>query len=193
MKKHLVLAPIAMIAAALCILSTATAGHAQNLSRFASEFLNFDGSEQHAGPGDTPVADNGVSIFEDHVTVPANVNVLYVTIAATGDTSNSGVESQFTCVLDGVACNAGATHDATAAGWIVLEEGLGSQDDNAITYTWCTPVKPLSKTGGKPLVHDVQLRMASNGAGTAFIEGVHVFVDGNRVKNASQACAEGHN
>ena len=186
MKKYISPTTLALLAGALFIFTTASLGRAQNLQRFASEFLNFDGTEQHGGPGDTPALDNGVQIWDDHVTVPASVNVLYVTLSATGDTSIPAVESQFSCLLDGVPCNAGTTFDATAAGWIVLEEGLSAADDNAITYTWCTPIKPLKQQTQK-LLHDVSLRMATNGAGTAFIEGIHVFVDGNHIKNPSQA------
>ncbi len=136
MRRNLGFASLAAIAfASFFILSTASLGHAQNLQRFASEFLNFDGTELHAGPGDTPATDNGVSIFEDHVTVPANVNVLYVTLSATGDVSTTLTESQFTCLVDANPCNAGSTFDATAPWWIVLEEGTSSRDVNAITYT----------------------------------------------------------
>ncbi|HVA77076.1 MAG TPA: hypothetical protein VNF27_04230 [Candidatus Binataceae bacterium] len=193
MGRRFLTSSLALLACAVFIAATAAQSHAQNLARYASEFLLFDGTELHAGPGDTPAIDNGVPIFSDHVQVPASANVLYVTLSATGDTSNTSTESQFTCIVDGTPCNAGATFDATAAGWIVLEEGTGDQDDNSINYTWCTRISPLSSAKGKDkLLHDVQLRIASNGAGTASIEAIHVFVDGNKVKNAAQACAEGH-
>lgn len=98
MKKYISPTTLALLAGALFIFTTASLGRAQNLQRFASEFLNFDGTEQHAGPGDTPALDNGVQIWDDHVTVPASVNVLYVTLSATGDTSIPAVESQFSCL-----------------------------------------------------------------------------------------------
>jgi hypothetical protein len=184
---------LAILASALFILSTASQGHAQNLQRFAAEFLKFDGGELHAGPSDTPAIDHGVSIWTDHVKVPGNVNVLYVTLSATGDTSNTITEAQFTCLVDGNFCNPGSTFDATAPGWIVLEEGSAVNDDNSINYTWCTPIEPLHIPGSAKLVHDVQLKLATNGNGTAFIEGIHVFVDGNKVKDPTQACVQGHN
>ncbi len=190
MKNSVLQGCFAALASVIFTLATASSGLAQNLARYASEFKNFDGTQQHAGPGDVALANGlgGVQIWDDHVTIPASVNVAYVTISATGDTSGTTVESQFSCLVDNAPCNGGTTFDATASGWIVLEEGLTSQDDNAITYTWCTPIKPLT-SGKQKTLHDFSIRLATNGAGTANIEGLHVFVDGNHVKNATQACA----
>lgn len=181
---------------ALFIFASASLSHAQNLQRLSAQFLKFDDGELHAGPGDTVAIDNGVSIFEDHVKVPANVNVLYVTLSATGDvnasSSSASQSSWFTCMVDGAFCNGGSTFATGTAGWIALQGGVGDTvHDSAINYTWCTPIAKGKGKGGQ--VHDVQLRMASDGGGTSFIEGMHVFIDANKAKDSSQACVQGSN
>lgn len=182
------------LVSAFFICATASLGRAQAfLQRLSAQFLKFDDGELHAGPADTVGADNGVSIYTEHVSAGASVNVLYVTLSATGDVNGTDVAGYFTCLVDSGFCNGGETAATGVPGWISLQAGTNTEHDNAINYTWCTPVAPKKHVKGKARFdHTVELRMASNGNGTSFIEGMHVFIDANQVKDPSKACAQAH-
>ena len=153
---------------------------AQEVFRLAANF-NFFGEEKSTLE---PVP--GIPIYTQTVVVPAGVNVLYVTMATTGDT-HGGARSQFACqtAVPPAAftfCQPGPGNPAGEAppGWISLQRhrnyntdyvhldgtlfsgdgggGAGDLHDNSIHYTWCTPV-PFQAT---PSTRTVVLRMASS-------------------------------
>ena len=158
-----------------------------SIRRLSAQFLKFNGTEIVAQSTDTVQNDNGVEVYEEEVKVPADVNVLYVTFAGTGDVNGTGVSAWFTCLVDGAFCNRGPTFATGTPGWIALLAGEDIEHDNAVNYTWCTPIKRAAP-GAKGLLHEIAIRMASNGGGSAFLEGIHVFVNGSTIPDSTVAC-----
>ena len=171
------------LALAFCITAPRTA-HAQNLQRFAANHLEFSGSEVVATTANGIV--DPVNFYDNTVQTTAATDIMYVTLAATGDTHGDNA-SLFQCTIDGTTCKTGKTGSAPA-GWIALQRNESDEHDNSIYYTWCVPVEKTKKN-----LHEVKLFLA-NSAGTAgedvFIEGVNVFVDGEHFGrgHADQAC-----
>jgi hypothetical protein len=190
MKPRISLVAFAISVCGLYVLSTASPVRAQAfLQRLDAQYSKFDGTEFYASSSDTISADNGISIFTDDVKVPGSVNVLYITLSGTGDLNGTGVKGFFTCLVDGEFCNGGQTF-AAGTGWISLQGGSDTTHDNAVNYTWCTPIaKNQGAKGKERLMHTIELRMATNGAGSSFIEGMHVFIDANKIQDPAKACA----
>src|SRR5689334_21797113 len=87
---------------AMGLLLLVSPARAQNLQRFAANFLMFDGNEVDATVSDT--TSSPILFYDKTVLVPGNINVLYVTIFGTTDTHSGGVEL-INCQVDGVDCN----------------------------------------------------------------------------------------
>ncbi len=175
------------------------------IRRLAADFDFFGLGEEAStvltvDPGD-PTA-GGISIYEKTVFVPEKTNTMYITMYTTGDT-HDGAASCFSCLVDGAFCNPGGQGAARCAlgaagpvpvpGWITLlkepaghagtncDDGVGGSGDchdNAIAYSWCTPIEKG--------VHTVQLRMASSTGGTVFVEQAHFYVDVSRIRGENR-------
>jgi len=186
---------IAISAAALCV-----AAYAGEVREFASQFV--DGQQLTA----VDPANAGQPIYQGTVVVPADVDILEVTISATGDLLNGGTPVRnslwLSCQVDGANCNTGANSAINSIpGWVpVLSLDSSAQipettanpavgTDNNIHYSWCVPIK--KNKGPKGLSHSVQLSMASgNGNDTVHIEQVQVRVGGAKFggPNSANAC-----
>lgn len=178
--------------------------------RYASNFTAF-GNEISTNLPPAPNAQGGLIIYNKNFFVADDINVLYVTISATGD-SHFGARLQLACLVDGKPCNPGPNPVGGApGGWHTALRmdnyndnylgpgfggdgggGAGDVHDNHVMYTWCTPFE--AKAGS----HNVQVRLASSPApgdpGSAsplafvFLEAVHFFIDGARVANPNDRC-----
>jgi hypothetical protein len=190
----------------LFVLGFVVSAQAQNLIRKSAEFRNFDGSESATTASATPgpaVGAGGASIYTKIITAGIGENILYVTMSATGDT-HGGAAAQFSCNVDGVACNPGFPGAAPApAGWITLNKmpapttntncnqgggGGGDCHDNNINYQWCAVLPAASVAVGGP--HTVNVRMASSdGVSVVFIESAHFYIDAT--KGGGPTCTAG--
>ena len=197
MKRSIVgpLAVMVVSAAALCI-----AAYAGEVREFAAQFV--DGQQATT----VEPANGGQPIYQGTVFVPADVNILEVTISATGDLLNGGTPVPnslwLNCQVDGTNCNTGRNSaDNSVSGWVpVLSLSAAAQipetsatpavaTDNNIHYSWCVPIKKNSGPNG--LSHSVQLSMASgDGTDTVHIEQVQVRVGGVNMRgpNSANAC-----
>ena len=148
----------------------------------------FDGSEVDATSSNT--VGNPILFYDKTVTVPGNINVLYVTIFGTTDTHTSAVEL-INCQVDGVDCNNTGVNSSNGApaGWVKIAKAGADLHDNAASYGWCMALP--KKTGPRRLNREVTLRLASNGVGEVFMEQIHVFVDGSKVQDPTGACKDG--
>ena len=172
--------------AVLVLLAMAPAARAQNIQRFAANFLMFDGNEVDALATNT--TSNPLLFYDKTVTVPASVNVLYVTIFGTTDT-HGGAKELINCQVDGTDCNntGNSSGNGSPAGWVTIAHANADLHDNAASYSWCVA---LPKKKGKNSSREVTLRLASSGADEVFMEQIHVFVDGSKVKDPSGACTD---
>jgi hypothetical protein len=168
------------------------------LVRISSEYKRWDSSEART---DAPYFDyfgyfGGISIYEKTIFVPRSVNTLYITMEATGD-GHSGQGHHFQCAVNGVPCNPGSAGGSFNGG-IVLQRHAGERGfsdfsyfyyldaddlhDNSISYSWCAPVTTGTRT--------VTIRMANDssccGDVKVFLEGMHVFIDGNQLPTANR-------
>jgi hypothetical protein len=178
-----------LIAGGLGLLLLVSPARAQNIQRFAANFLMFDGGEVDATASDK-TSTTPVLFYNKTVTVPASVNVLYISVFGTTDT-HSGAAELLNCQVDGVDCNntGNTSSNGSPAGWVTVAHADADLHDVAASYQWCTPIKKNSGKNG--LAHAVTLKMASDGAGEVFMEQIHVFVDGSKVKDATAACKDG--
>jgi hypothetical protein len=177
------------VTGALGLLLLVSPAKAQNLQRFSANFLMFDGNEVDATTSNT-TSTNPILFYDKTIKVPLSVNVLYVTIFGTTDTHSGGAEL-INCQVDGTDCNnTGKTSsNGSPAGWVKIAKAGADLHDNAASYGWCA-VLP-KKTGKSALSREVTLRLASDGVGEVFMEQIHVFVDGSKVKDATSACTDG--
>jgi hypothetical protein len=143
-----------------------------------------------------PNAPGGIQIYSNTLNA-AGDNVIYVTISATGLTDNICDGIALNCQVDGVPCvnGNGVPGTGTVAGipngWVIPLgdefDCTGDLGDTGVNFQFCAP---LGKTKGN--VHTITLNAASAfGYGDAYLEAVHVYVDGNKIsgKNNSQnAC-----
>jgi hypothetical protein len=144
------------------------------IHRLAANF-NFAGEQNTtAAPG--ALGTGGIVIYDKTVSVPDDVNVLFVTISSTGDV-HGNARADFACLVDGVPCNAGGS----PSGWITLQRNEADEHDNSIYYTWG---KKLAEDGG---VHHIQLKLAKDGGTHVYIEKSHYYVDGAEM-NGADAC-----
>jgi hypothetical protein len=143
-----------------------------------------------------PAAPGGIQIYSNTVTA-AGDNVLYVTISATGLTDGDDDGIALNCQVDGVPCvnegtPGGGTVASIPAGWVIPlgNEFTGSGQvlgDTGFSFQFCAPISKTKKN-----LHTVTLNAASAfGYGDAYLEAVHVYVDGNKIKgktNTEDAC-----
>lgn len=194
MKLVLGLATFALLAAA----SDVVAQNSGYIRRFAANTRTFGTpAEIFTNLPPLPAAQGGLVIYDKSFFTADDINVLYVTISATGD-GHFGARSQFACLLDDVACNPGPNPvGGSPTGWVTLLRhrnyntdytgpgfagdgggGAGDLHDNGIHYTWCTRIEGAG-------VHNVKVKMASSPAdgvvADVFIEAVHFYIDGSRI------------
>ncbi len=183
-------------------------GNTGYLRRYAANFTAY-GFEIFTN---RPPAANGLGgmvIYNKNFFVADDINTLYVTISATGDT-HGGARLQLACLVDGRPCNPGPSVVGGAPpGWFTAKRfdnyndnylgagfagdgggGAGDVHDNSIHKTWCAPFETKAGT------HNVQIRMASAPAPgdpgstgqLVFMEAVDFTIDGARVANEADAC-----
>ena len=176
------------LAMAFC-LAAPRAAHAQtaNLQMLAVNHLDFGGTDDDNEVEATlaNTTENPVNFYNNTVTTTSALDVVLVTLAATGDTHCNN-RSFFKCTVDGTTCltgNIGSDH--APAGWITLMRNESDEHDNSISYTWCVPVKKTKQN-----LHAVKLFLANSAdnlstcsvaSGTdpdVFIEQVNVVVEG---------------
>jgi hypothetical protein len=196
MKKFLDGFFLAFSATILLLVAGTHLAHAQNIQAFAANFLYFAGADEASSfLHPLPQATGGDLIYSNSVTVPAAINTLYVSFDATADLDAVTNAMFVACLLDGSPCrDLGAPGNDSPAGWVMVQ-ALASgavpdaASDQAIHYTWCTPIKRLAP-GPNGLVHKVQLRLASETETGVFLEQLHIFVNGAKIAgaNAGNAC-----
>jgi hypothetical protein len=183
--------------------------------RYAANRLALSGGEISTNLPPADNAEGGLIIYNKNFFVADDINTLYVTISATGD-SHFGARLMLACKVDGVPCNPDFQFVGGApSGWFTALRmkdydndyvqtptgltytgdgggGAGDVHDNTITYTWCAPFETKAGT------HNVQVKMASRpGPGDSqvqavnfvFMEAVHFFIDGARVRDETARCS----
>jgi hypothetical protein len=165
---------------------TATPAVAGRLSRLASNFTAFDGTQININK-DAP--QGGVKIYDRTVQAPEGDKVLYVTLQGTAHNhscpSDFGTGIAVNCQVDGVSCNSGfgidEDADALPSGWIDVTGTTVAFDDigwTAFSYTWCTHVNETRRDQ-----HVVKLFAADDDDRTEcsnIIQTVSVHVDSGR-------------
>ena len=180
------------------------------IRRFAANFTAWGAPpELVTNEPALPGAKGGMVIYDKDFFTADDINVLYVTISATGD-AHGGARLQLACEVDNTPCNPGPNPVGGAPnGWFTAQRhdnynenytgpgyggdgggGAGDLHDNVIVYTWCVPFEVKAGT------HNVKVRMASapvpGDPGSAgqpvFMEAVHFFIDGSRVADPTGRC-----
>jgi hypothetical protein len=189
----------------------ASNGNSGYLRRYAANFTAWGTSQ--TGPElvtnlpSAPGAQGGLVIYNKNFFVADDINTLYVTISATGDT-HEGARLQLACLVDGRPCNPGPNPVGGAPnGWFTANRhvnynnyfvgnyvgdgggGAGDAHDNTIHKTWCTPFETKAGT------HNVQVRMASapspdpgSQGALVFMEAVDFTIDGARIADEDDRC-----
>lgn len=162
------------------------AARAQAVTRFSAKFQNSHELATSVGPGA-----GGLNIYGNSVSVPANINTLFITITGAGDTQgNPSTQLLLGCAVDGTPCvSTNFATNASPANWAnVLVDGSNTDsEDHSFSYTWCVPIKKHNPPN--PLEHEVSINMASSdGTNGVFIERTLVTIDGSKIKGASDAC-----
>jgi hypothetical protein len=181
-----------VVCASVLALSTAMPSkvHAQNLQTLAGNHLLFGGGSSEVEATFTNIFSDPVNFYRNTVTAPASIDVLFVTLSATGDTHGNNAE-EVQCVVDGTPCETGniGSDNASGAGWVVLQRNEADEHDNTVHYTWCVPIGKTKKNK-----HDVKLNLANLANGSSgesvFLEQINVFVQGAHFgkRLADQAC-----
>ena len=196
--RHCLTSALALAAAGLCVAGPVSAS---NLQRLSAEFQNdasVGGSGEiltnaAAGPGGT----GGVVVYDKTIKIPSDVDVLYVTFSAQGD-SHNGSALLMTATVNGglieplagqTAGGGGGIHLQT--GWYTLlilpqpvaitncnDGGGGSADchDNTIYFSGCTRI--LTEEHKGPETADVVIKLADLVGGVAFYERSTIYIDG---------------
>lgn len=192
------------------------------IKRLSAEFKNFDFTESFTTLGIAtcpdggtrpdlcvagPPGSDGAVQYTKTVLTDLDVNVLYVTISAVGDT-HFGSAEWLSCRVDGNFCNPGqGGADDAPPGWIGVKKmynynttyttpdgetlsagdgggGTGDSHDHGIHYTWCTPISPGT--------HTVEIRQATSHAGdpnNVFFEAAHFYIDASSTPKGCTATA----
>lgn len=179
------------------------------VTRFAANYILMDGAEAEATNASNTSPPAAVEIYDNTVQIPASINTLYVTVAATGETED-GAGLLLGCTIDGDKnpCNIhGPAHNGAPEGFVMLQRGEADSHtpDNGLGYSWCTPVSGKGLGKGK---HEIKLWLASTGPspsasacdllaastdkcdGTVAVEQVHVYIDGSKVQDSANACTD---
>lgn len=172
---------VALVVAFGVLLETPFA-HAQNVTRFAANFQSHPEFSTNVS-----TASGGATFYNQTVKVPANINVLFVTISAAGDTA-SNAQLLLNCQVDFTNCKSTALGAANSApsNWVnLLVDGSGTDsEDHSFSYTWCTPIRK----GPSGLFHEVKINAASSNASSVFFERALVTIDGVKVADPALAC-----
>ena len=161
-------------------------------------------------PSGDPPGSGGLTIYEKTMFIDASHNTAYVTISATGDT-HRGSRSEFTAAINGVVCNPGGNPvGGSPPGWVTLQRhadynvyglapgyggegggGAGDVHDNSIYYTWCCKLpRPPADATGRLITATVGMASGPSPetglSEIVFIEGVHFYVDVNKIKEENQ-------
>ena len=165
---------------------------AGTLQRLKADYVYFNGSEAATTAWALDLG-GGKQIYVGGFLLPDSVNVLYITVVATGnekdnpnitptDTNNEALAALWvSCFVDGVACNAGAPIGTSTMGWVNLQKRGPGLRDNNLAYTWCTPA-PM------PGLHSVSLNMASSNRGRVALSAAHVYIDGAFFTSQTDGC-----
>jgi hypothetical protein len=162
-------------------------------------------------PATGPPANSGTLIYSKTVLVPDDINVLFITISATGDVGG-GAQMLLACLVDKISCvqTKNPVPGVAFAGWVIVQRfkdynlnyqqsgvpfngdcsiglcGAGNLHENSVNYTWCVKIKKQEDHGD---IHNVMIKMASqpvpgeavNGVQFASIVAVHFYIDGAKL------------
>jgi hypothetical protein len=207
-------AVLASLAAAVLWLALAPGagagpGEPGYIRRFAANFTTFGAPPEIAtNLPPAPNAEGGLVVYDKSFFTANDINTLYVTISAVGDT-HGGARLMLACQLDNRPCNQGPNPVGGApSGWLTAQRhddyndnyvgpgyggdgggGAGDLHDNGVNYTWCTPISGAG-------THNVKVRLASgavpgdpaSAGNVVFLEAIHFFIDGSRIANEADAC-----
>lgn len=184
-------------------------GNSGYVRRYAANFTAY-GFELFTTTPPSANGGGGTVIYNKNFFTADDINTLYVTISATGDT-HGGARLQLACLVDGSPCNPGAGNPSGGAptGWFTASRhdnyndnytgpgylgdgggGAGDVHDNSIHKQWCTPFEVKAGT------HNVQVKFASNSVpgdpssagNVVFLEAVDFTIDGARVADEDDRC-----
>ena len=207
--KRTILAFSGVVPVVMLLLLSLQAQESGYVRRFAATRVELGGGEISSTTPPSPNGLGGVVIYNKNFFTANDINTIYVTISATGD-SHFGARLQLSCLFDGQPCNPDAQFVGGApTGWFTAQRhknynnnyagapfsgdgggGAGDLHDNVVYYTWCTPFNGPAGT------HNVQVRLAPAAApgdpgsnvGPVFLEAVHFYIDGSRVANSNSSC-----
>lgn len=152
----------------------------------AAKLVDFKAIELPSGTSTT--VGTPVEVYSNSGSIPANDNIVYVTISGQGLGFCDGIA--LLCQVDGANCIKGFANNVTATGWVVpLGDEFHFDDDfglSGVNFQWCATVK---KTKGN--IHTIKILGATEfGDCDTFLEGVHVYVDTNAIptKAGINAC-----
>ena len=181
---------VAAGAFAICA-SISTGARADNkegdreLSRLSAKNTAIDGNAILLPSGVEPGDAGVINIYSNSVTVPRRDNTVYVTVSGEALGLCDGVA--LNCQVDGVDClqGDGMPGTGTPNGWVVpTGDEFGSDGDFGLTglnFQFCAPITKGS--------HTITLNAATEfGDCNTYIEGLHVYVDSNRISTAGDAC-----
>jgi hypothetical protein len=185
-----------LVLAGLCggLIVAPIGAHAfKQLTRVSARNTAIDGKAILLPSGVDPGDAGQIQIYSNSGATPAGDNVLYVTISGEGLGTCNGIA--LLCQVDGVNCLTGTgtpgpgSVSAIPSGWVIP---LGDEfDGNAsfgltgVNFQWC------AKLAKKPQnIHSIKIFGATAFGGCdTFLEGVHVYVDTNKIPSASNACS----
>ena len=188
-----------LVLAGLCgglIVAPIGAHAGKQLTRLSAKITASDGNAILLPAGVDPDDPGVIQIYSNSGNIPAGDNVLYVTISAEGLTDCSGNGIALLCQVDGANCVPGNATPGPGSvtdipsGWVIpLGNEFGGDDDLGLTgvnFQWC------AKIGKKPQnIHSIKIFGATAFGETCdtFLEGVHVYLDSNRIPSAPNACS----
>ena len=162
----------------------------RELGRLSAQNTAIDGNAILLPSGVAPGDAGQITIYSNTLKVPKRDNTLYVTVSGEGLGSCDGIA--LNCQVDGVNCLQGTGTPGTGSvaaipsGWVIPLgnefAGGGFFGLTGLDFQFCAPVTKGS--------HTITLNAASSfGNCDTFIEGLHVYVDSNRINNAADRCA----
>jgi hypothetical protein len=162
----------------------------REMSRLSAQNTAIDGKAILLPSGVAPGDVGQITIYSNTLKLPKRDNTLYVTVSGEGLGSCDGIA--LNCQVDGVNCLQGTGTPGTGSvvaipsGWVIPLgnefDGAGSFGLTGLNFQFCAPVTKGS--------HTITLNAASSfGNCDTFIEGLHVYVDSNRINNAADRCA----
>ena len=180
----------AMGVVAICASIPINAMAGSELTRLSAKITATDGKAIllpiNVDPGDA----GQITIYSNSVKVSKGDNTVYVTVSGEGLGTCDGIA--VLCQVDGTNCLKGTGTPGTGnvanipAGWVIPLGDEFDGDSNfgltGLNFQFCAPITKGS--------HTIKLIAATAfGDCNTFIEGLHVYVDANNIKNAADACA----